>query len=284
MEKFCHEWKDFEFNIQEYFRKQRKDKSLCDVTLATEDGQEIKAHKIVLSSGSEFFCDIFLRNNHPNMYIFLKGVRRPQLEQITDLLYNGEVFIAHDEMKHFFETAKLLQIKGLREKELKPEVEFEGTKRKHEVVDESLNNIENHKTNGDSASILEDSVNDGQKDGEHAKDDLDRQIAEMIEKTEDGKWKCKICGKLAIHNSIKRHAEIHIEGLSYTCHVCGKSCSTRQYLGQHISNNHTGGVFSCKVCNKTGMKRNAYHVHKNMYHKKKTSESVGEKDKYIDKF
>ena len=85
MEKFCLKWNDFESNIRE--EKLREGQRLFDVTLATEDGQEIKAHKLILSSGSVFFNDIFLRNNHPRMYIFLNGASTSQLEQVIDFLY-----------------------------------------------------------------------------------------------------------------------------------------------------------------------------------------------------
>ena len=63
MEKFCLKWNDFESNVRVYFRKLREKEGLFDVTLATEDGQEIKAHKIILSAGSDFFSGLFLRNN-----------------------------------------------------------------------------------------------------------------------------------------------------------------------------------------------------------------------------
>ena len=87
------------FNVEESFRKFREYEGLFDVTLATEDGQEIKAHKIILSAGSYFFSDIFLRNNHSNMYIFLKGVSKPELLQVTEFLYNGEASISKDEVR-----------------------------------------------------------------------------------------------------------------------------------------------------------------------------------------
>ena len=113
MDKLC--FRSNAFNVKESFRKFREYEGLFDVTLATEDGQEIKAHKIILSAGSYFFSDIFLRNNHPNMYIFLKGVSKPELLQVTEFLYNGEASISKDEVKDFFETAQFLQIKGLQE-------------------------------------------------------------------------------------------------------------------------------------------------------------------------
>jgi len=276
MEKFCLKWNDFEPNIRDYFKKLRGDQKLFDVTLATEDGQETNAHKIVLSAGSDFFSDIFIRNNHPNMYIFLKGVGRSQLEQVIDFLYYGEVSITQDEMKDFFETAKSLQIKGLQgdiqgmgeniQEELKPEL-VDTNKEYEEAYHSGQNNITNEETIVDSFDSLDDSVNEIA--GMYTDKELDQQIAEMIEKTAEGKWKCRVCGKkLSNKQHTMRHAETHIEGSSYTCPMCSKTCSTRQYLRAHISGSHTG-FFTCTLCNKTGMNRHAYHVHNNRYHKNK---------------
>ena len=40
------------------------DKDFVDVTLACEDGQQIKAHKVVLSTCIAFFKNILLKNPH----------------------------------------------------------------------------------------------------------------------------------------------------------------------------------------------------------------------------
>ena len=50
MDKFCLKWEDFEENIRKSFRKLREDKKLFDVTLATDDGNHIQAHKMILSA------------------------------------------------------------------------------------------------------------------------------------------------------------------------------------------------------------------------------------------
>ena len=45
---------------------------------------------------------------------------------------------------------------------------------------------------------------------------------------------CKICNKWDIKASqIKRHAEIHIQGLSFPCNTCGGSFRTRKLLSNH---------------------------------------------------
>ena len=57
MEKYCLKWNEFEANIRESFKKLRDEQRLFDVTLATDDGKIIPAHKMILSAGSNFFND-----------------------------------------------------------------------------------------------------------------------------------------------------------------------------------------------------------------------------------
>ena len=274
MDKYNLKFIDFESNVRDYFKNLREDQRLFDVTLATEDGQEMKAHKIVLSTGSDFFNDIFSRNNHSNMYIFLKGVSGSQLEQVIDFLYYGETSITQDEMKQFFETTKLLQVKGLQGdiQGSGQSIQDKDTNDENEKANQATrNNIDNQDTIVDSFNSIDSSTDDNfdtKRPVLNDNKDLDHQVGEMIEKTEEGKWKCKVCGKLAIQKiQTQNHAETHIKGLSFGCHLCSKTCSTRQYLRQHISHNHSGGIFTCTVCDKAGMNRRVYQSHNNKYHK-----------------
>ena len=113
MEKFCLNWNGFDANIRESFRTLREDQRLFDVTLVTDDGQHIQAHKIILSTGSNFFSDIFIKTNHSNMLLYLKGISSDNLGPVLDFIYNGEVFVTQEQLKVFIETAKELLVKGL---------------------------------------------------------------------------------------------------------------------------------------------------------------------------
>ena len=58
------------------------------VTLATDDGQQIKAHKMILYAGSHVFSDIISQSNHlimPIMFISLKGINRAKIDHVTEL-------------------------------------------------------------------------------------------------------------------------------------------------------------------------------------------------------
>ena len=63
MEKFSLKWTDFEANASKAFRKLRREEDFFDVTLVSDDEHHISAHKLVLSSSSDFFKNI-LRKVH----------------------------------------------------------------------------------------------------------------------------------------------------------------------------------------------------------------------------
>ena len=72
--------------------------------------------------------------------------------------------------------------------------------------------------------------------------DFNLQIETMMIKICDGEfnWKCAVCGKRTKGSTtqMKRHVEIHLDGLSYSCTHCGKVCKSRTILTKHISLNY----------------------------------------------
>merc|ERR1719481_1790684 len=113
MDNFCLKWNNFETDIKDHFKKLKEEKKLFDATLVTEDGQHINTHKIILSAASQFFHDIFMKSDHTNIVIYLKGIYSAHLENIIDFIYNGEACIDQIGLKQFFDTGKDLLIKGL---------------------------------------------------------------------------------------------------------------------------------------------------------------------------
>ena len=50
-EKFCLKWNDFQTNVSNTFRKLRTSDHFYDVTLVSDDQQQVSAHKVVLAFG-----------------------------------------------------------------------------------------------------------------------------------------------------------------------------------------------------------------------------------------
>ena len=62
-EKFSLKWNDFATNVSNSFSRLRQETRLYDVTLVSNDHQQVSAHKLVLSACSEVFSYIFNSNN-----------------------------------------------------------------------------------------------------------------------------------------------------------------------------------------------------------------------------
>jgi hypothetical protein len=85
-----------------------------DVTLASE-GQCIKAHRLVLSMGSEYFKSILrdcdARSQHP--VVFFRDISFSDLKYVVDFLYTGCVTVKESNIESFLKTAESLQVEGL---------------------------------------------------------------------------------------------------------------------------------------------------------------------------
>ena len=73
-------WNDHSTNAPNTFKELWGDQDFADVTLATADDRQIKAHKVIISSCSPFFRNILVKNPHPNPLIYLKGVSYEHIE------------------------------------------------------------------------------------------------------------------------------------------------------------------------------------------------------------
>ena len=113
MEKFDLKWNDFQMTISQYFKLLRDEKDFFDVTLVTDDHQQFKTHKIVLSACSGFFKPILKANVHSHPLIYLSGVDSSNLQLILNYIYEGEVQLYQEQLDLFLNVAQKLQISGL---------------------------------------------------------------------------------------------------------------------------------------------------------------------------
>ncbi|XP_066956541.1 protein abrupt-like [Macrobrachium rosenbergii] len=107
-------WNEFPSNLLSFFKELREQEDFVDVTLACE-GQQLSAHKVVLSASSPYFRTLLKNNPCDHPIIILNEVRYCELLTLLQYMYHGEVQISHDQITDFLRTAKLLQIRGLAE-------------------------------------------------------------------------------------------------------------------------------------------------------------------------
>ena len=113
--KFVFGQNDYLTNATQTFQELWNDQDCADVTLATVDDKQVRAHKIILSSGSTFFKNIFGRYPHQNPLIYLKDIQYKYLDLIIEFIYTGQCDVEQTEIVKFLSVGKDLGVIGLLE-------------------------------------------------------------------------------------------------------------------------------------------------------------------------
>ncbi|XP_050428945.1 kelch-like protein diablo [Adelges cooleyi] len=109
-----------DFDMQEYFNNFYiflKDKEFCDVTLVTDEGLQIAAHKIILASASRVFYTMFnghFKERNENE-ILLKDMDFKILESIVNFIYTFKIDIKENNFEKLLMAAEMYDISGIRE-------------------------------------------------------------------------------------------------------------------------------------------------------------------------
>ena len=246
MEKFNLKWNDFASNVHKSFQNLRQEVDFFDVTLVGDDFKHVTAHKVVLSSSSEYFKKIFSNNKkyfQSHAFICLEGLNQSDLNNILDYIYHGEIQIYQHELDRFLGISERLKLEGLVRGEQPDFIEESKTEN---TLDE--NNLTSQMDF--LVSKVEDQINKGVRKTEtpvisfqssdiQSLDELDRKVEESYTKVSPGCWTCNHCNKSFIKGAHAReHVEIHFEGLSFSCTFCDTVLRSRKALRQHIKIKH----------------------------------------------
>ena len=264
-------WNSFTSNAPDTFRRAWSDGAFTDVTLASEDGHHLPAHRIVLSSCSTFFREVFLRSPSPGLVLYLRGTRRAELELVLRFVYLGQVTLRQEELQAFLQAGRELGVEGLLEdlsmkavqgsteedgdqsKILKPELDgnmaamgTSGNETDESFLTENYETIQEHKTKeGETAWKI---VPEGHKGS---------LVYGTVQLESEGNFKCAKCDRQFFNQSdlMGHHQRDHIDtngAQSYTsdlkasmydCDRCDYQTSHEADLKRHLQTEHEVGRF-----------------------------------------
>jgi len=248
-EKFCLKWNDFQANVTKSFSNLRKEDDFFDVTLVSDDKQQVSAHKLVLSSCSDYFKSIFKQNKHSHPLLCLEGISSSELNNVLDYIYNGQVQVMQDNLERFLEIASRFQLEGLIGGEnVSDEVKEEATNAHIESEPEvrMLSSSQLQHQDSKPKNVPKKNNFAVAASSNLNTEDIDKQLDELMEK-EGSQYRCKSCGKMSSRKlHAYEHAENHMEGLSYNCHMCDKTFRLRSSHRNHVTRYCPLGVSSEK--------------------------------------
>ena len=269
----CLKWNDFKDNIRNTFATLRKDLDFSDVTLACEDGYQMEAHKVILSSSCPFFQNVLKRNQHVHPLIYMRGIKPVDLTAIVDFLYYGEANIYQENLDTFLKIAEELEIEGLNRETSEEEKEGKGFSESYQKQDDqpTLLNDVSQKVHNTISTITEMQEHFDNSKSENKKKisseltvdisrhgDLDEQIEAVMGRSEKiikiggrkngevrmGKaYICQVCFKEGKRSNIMVHIEAnHLDGIFIPCNLCEKTFKSRVYLKQHMYHQHINKI------------------------------------------
>lgn len=269
--KFTLNSKNFEATAHHVFKQLWNEQDFADVTLATVDNQQIRAHKVILSSCSPFFRNILLTNTHQNPLLYLKDIKHNELEMIMQFIYLGQCEVGKDDLESFLATGQDLEVNGLTE-----EVNI------NNVINPEIVNTYEQNTlqfkeqfapiDADSYAISQKPVSDGkyghecvQCDGAFA---TTRDLARHRESKHVGiRYDCDQCnGRFTRQSSLIKHKQYKHEGVRYYCDQCDGRFTTQDFIIKHKQAQHEGVRHQCDQCHERFSTQNYLMIHKKSKH------------------
>ena len=231
-EKFSLHWNDFKLNAVSSFSKLRTSSEFNDVTLVGDDHKVISAHKVILSSCSEYFKSILIKHVHSHPILCLDGVSSKDIENVLDFIYTGELHMFQEDLDRFLHIAKRLKIDGIigiKDNLASTVVKDEPQNFEEDILDENIIKSMEPKIEGNEGAIAIVKVIEFPNIEE-----LDSKIKGYIQKIDIG-TSCLICGRVFRNlGHAKEHVEVsHIEGLKFPCNLCDKVLKNRRAIRDH---------------------------------------------------
>ena len=237
MQKYTLTWHDHSNHLRETLKEMMESTEYSDVTLVTDDKQEIKAHRGILSACSPLFKNILqLENNNANPVIYLTGIQHSEMKSIMQFIYFGETKFCEERMSELLVVSKNLEIKEL------------STFNKHEnnVADEVKNFIEYNTLPGNEYGSNVDPL---AKSASIISNKLATVKGMTAVVSGDLKLQCKDCLKLFNSQpALRYHTKSKHEGVKYGCNQCDQQFTQQGHLTTHVQSKHEGVKYACNQC------------------------------------
>ena len=225
-------WNEFNSCTSSTFQDLFTDTEFTDVTLATDDDKQLKAHKVILSSCSPFFRRVLLKNPHQHPLLFLKGVKFAQLKSILQFIYLGQAEVNQIDLQSFMDSAKDLEIKGLTDTETSNE-EKSDQSTISSIASEQFKNELDYSQSKDPVGKLESK--------EYSEDPSGNIVTfdQLEQQPHDGVFQCHPC---SYQSRQKAHLRIHMELVhqqkKYPCDQCTYQATQDSNLKRHKRRTH----------------------------------------------
>ena len=221
--------------------------NFADVTLVCEDQSIFRAHRNILSAGSQVLKDIFLfedklKIGSQQSVVHLRGVNKEEMQAILEYIYLGETTFPEDGTNTFLLAATGLGLKDCTEKRM----QMEKTSLNNDHILNIYESNFDDETETEHARQIDNSLSTTKKEDITTKPrqitiGFDEVISSSKVKDEVSEEieQCPECEfESDDKNAFKTHIEFAHDGVNYYCHDCDFKTTVSSELDLHIDLEH----------------------------------------------
>ena len=256
-------WHTYTDHLKELLHDMKTDDTFADITIVSDDGREIRAHKVVLGASSPTMKNL-LTNKDTNT-INLKGIAFEEIDSILQFIYLGEATLFEERVQEFLSAAQKLKIKELsKESESQYDLNYEAeTQSSITIHFQSKNKCDEngqHKAQNDDTVLK--TFECHQCDNTYPQN---KQLQAHVKSVHEGlKYACNQCEKqYADQSNLKIHIESKHEGIKYACNLCDYQAKRQECLTPHILSKHKGikVKYACNQCKQQFTEHRSLKIH-----------------------
>ena len=253
----------------------------ADVRLVSDDGQEMKGHRVVLSACSSVLRDALRCTPKNGAKIHLKGIQQNEMKSILEFIYLGNTTVNPERIDNIIYASKILKIYEFSasvENLVKVQDNDSGILVQEKNLQENDNDILTEEHDNNSKTMVKQ---------QHSKHDyIENFVEEKHVQNSDSKnytisqhlenngsynnkdmWTCSQCDYYSARKIyLKRHIQVKHEGMKYDCKKCDNQYATIEKLKHHVKSVHEGLKFTCNECNFQFTRRDSLTYHTKSQH------------------
>ena len=248
LEKYTLTWHNYSDHLREALQEMMSTSDFADVTLVTDDKQQIRAHRSILSTCSPVFKNILhLSHDNSNPVIYLRGIQHSEMKLIMQFIYLGEARLNEERMTEFIMVSKNLEIKELSNViEMNHQSGSNAENIKLDNTDEDFDFIEDTTHFDKDGPIVEPQ---SQTKAVIPIKSVKRRVRRSETVPEIGKFKCQDCERsFNSRDNLTYHNKSKHEGVKYSCNQCDRQLASQGSLTIHIQSVHEGVKYACNQC------------------------------------
>ena len=258
-------WDRYSDHLREAFKEMMTSSEFADVTLVTDDKQQINAHRNILSACSPVFKNILkLNSGYNNPVIYLRGIQHLEMESIIKFIYLGEARISEEKLADFLTVSKNLEIEELSTVTvIKDQNAFKSEIDDHYATDEKDVAEDPAQTFNEDDSITKHQAQISTEASNQLKrNNAENREVDGIERYARYKYVCNQCDfKAAKKGNMTKHIQSRHEGMKYACNQCDYKTRKHSSLTVHIESRHEGVKYACYQCDYQATQQSSLKVH-----------------------